>query len=358
MIIVLESTHFTKEISSPNSQLKYAPTAIIVLIRKLILKSTSNNLKTRNADKEEIKPVKRVPEVVAGRRSSKESSETETWSSVVVHRRKAATETEKWSPDVGGTQRDRNGELVAFALEWSSSPMHRSAGVAAELKHPNFFLNRLSTNRIEGWITTKSSFHLLHYFKRFKSSRHEKYYLEHMAQYRASECWSSGGASEMGLGGAEVTGNGVAGRINQREIFEKLIDSKLERGLGSKLTNFDFENEKVDYHFETEVACVITRESLLPDDSEVLAYENPVPTLEALKSYLGCVWHATGVIFIPNLRTHLSERKNHQVFPEKMMAAVVEKVPGVVVCVLVGMAKIPITDGYPIPKSELTGGVN
>ncbi|KAL4580993.1 hypothetical protein LXL04_017199 [Taraxacum kok-saghyz] len=68
----------------------------------------------------------------SGRRSSKENSETETWSSVVVRRRKAATETEKWSPDVGRTQRDRNGELVAFASEWSSSPMRRSAGVAAE----------------------------------------------------------------------------------------------------------------------------------------------------------------------------------------------------------------------------------
>ncbi|KAL4583008.1 hypothetical protein LXL04_007572 [Taraxacum kok-saghyz] len=77
--------------------------------------------------KVEIKPVKGVPEVVAGRRSSKENSETETWSPVVVRRRKAATETEKWSPDVGGTQRDRNVEWssspIAFASEWSSSPI-------------------------------------------------------------------------------------------------------------------------------------------------------------------------------------------------------------------------------------------
>ncbi|KAL4586456.1 hypothetical protein LXL04_011092 [Taraxacum kok-saghyz] len=96
----------------------------------------SNNFKTRNADKEEIKPVKRVLEVVAGgeqrqrersgRRSSEERSDNE---------REKQRHREKWSPGVGGTQRHgvatTEMELVAFASEWSWSPYR--VGVEVEL---------------------------------------------------------------------------------------------------------------------------------------------------------------------------------------------------------------------------------
>ncbi|KAL4586519.1 hypothetical protein LXL04_011155 [Taraxacum kok-saghyz] len=88
---------------------------------RITLKSTSYNLKRGNADKEEIKPVKRVPEVVAGGKQRQREKE------VVSEERSdneigPATRQKRGVGRRGRRSGGRSRVEVVGVLEWRSSP--------------------------------------------------------------------------------------------------------------------------------------------------------------------------------------------------------------------------------------------